>query len=55
MSHEYFVIFLLKMKLLKIIKKNKDAEVMVCQEIRDRHEEDIFIKIKKLLKKNENY
>ena len=24
---------------------------MVCQEIRDRREEDIFIKIKKLLKK----
>ena len=28
---------------------------MVCQEIRDGCEEDIFIKIKKLLKKNENY
>ena len=37
------------MKIIK--KKNKDAEVMVCQEIRDGREEDIFIKIKKLLKK----
>ena len=36
---------------MKIIKKNKDAKVMVYQEIRDEREEDIFIKIKKLLKK----
>ena len=24
---------------MKIIKKNKDAEIMVCQEIRDGHEQ----------------